>query len=128
MESPPALAGETPWLFVYGMSSGAYRILIGFSIAYLLATEFLVAGVLLATWFFLFQLVRPMALGLAGLLPRLRREGRLLRFVLVVLVATGLPYAALFLVPMPHATVGHAVLVAPEDASQHLLSGDSPIS
>lgn len=66
--SPQTAPGEAPWLLLYGVLAGLYRVFISFAIALWVAGKYFIVGVILAVWMLLGQLLWPML-----------RSGKLLR-------------------------------------------------
>jgi putative peptide zinc metalloprotease protein len=114
--SPVTSPGEGGWFFGYAIGSFLYRMLMMVSIAFLVATQFFVLGVLLAIWAVISMLVMPLGKKLHYLFysPRLARQRQ--RAVLVTASATALSVAALAWLPAPSSTRAEGVIWAPEQA------------
>lgn len=113
--APPVhLPSERPWLVGYAISSGIYRLAIGFTIILYISSQFFQLGLLLGVWYALNQMLRPMATNLymAGKLAA--GQNRLTRSLVVTIGLGILLPVAFFLVPLPHSTVGHGILLPPE--------------
>jgi putative peptide zinc metalloprotease protein len=113
--SPVTAAGEVKWLVVYGICSRIYRVLISLVIAFWVAGQFMIVGVLLAIWAIGSQIVYPLGRGLCRLLPALLQVGRMARFSmmsgsLVLIALLGL------LLPTTHSTYSEGIVSLPENA------------
>ncbi|MCU0946595.1 MAG: hypothetical protein MUF65_14710, partial [Rubritepida sp.] len=98
-ESPVEAPGERAWLLGYGALAFVYRIAVMFAIALLVATQFLVVGVLLAIWSVAQMLVWPLIKGLrfvaaSPALGDVRRRA-------VAVTAAGTALAAILLLAVP---------------------------
>ncbi len=115
-ESPVEAPGERAWLLGYGALAFVYRIAVMFAIALLVATQFLVVGVLLAIWSVAQMLVWPLIKGLrfVAASPALGDVRR--RAVAVTAAGTALAAILLLAVPLPYATLAEGAVIAPEHA------------
>lgn len=115
-EPPQATPGERRWFLGYAPLSYAYRLFIAFTIAFFVAGQFFVLGVLIALWAFAQALVWPVVKGLKALVsaPQFADRGPRIRAVL----ATGAALVALllFVLPLPYHTLSTGVLWVPERA------------
>lgn len=113
--SPARAPGEAGWFFVYAPLSFAYRLLVSFSIAAFVATQYFAVGAALALW--------TLATGVG--LPLWKTLGWLQRVVLKREAGAGpqravaagvLALAAgLMLLPLPYRSQGDGVLALPAD-------------
>ncbi|TMA25587.1 MAG: biotin/lipoyl-binding protein, partial [Deltaproteobacteria bacterium] len=119
----PIGPGERPWLACYGVAAGAYRLMVGFGIAFLVAGRFFAIGVALALWSVGQRIVAP-ALRAARALQRDTRVAPNRSRVALGLGAT-LVFAALvlFVIPLPVWTAAEG-LVWPPAHSQIRAGGD----
>jgi putative peptide zinc metalloprotease protein len=108
--SPAHSRSEACWLLGYGIGSFCYRITILLVIALYLATEFLLAGVLLAVWALVVQLAIPFARSIASLVRLSRNHRQRLRVYGAVVVLIGTLWLLLFSVPFPSATSAEGVV------------------
>ena len=61
-EAAPFVApGERKWLIGYGLTAGVYRVLVSFTIAFIILGKFFFVGIVLGIWALLSQLVTPLA-------------------------------------------------------------------
>lgn len=115
-EPPQATRGEKRWFVLYAPVSYVYRLIISFSIALFVATQFFVIGVLLAMWTVAQGVVWPLMKGVKALAtgPQYADRGTRVRGVM----GTGLVLVALllFVVPLPRHTMATGVLWLPEHA------------
>jgi putative peptide zinc metalloprotease protein len=114
--SPAAGFSEAFWLTVFGILSGAYKLVVFTTILLFVADRFLLAGIIMAlvcavTWVLvpLVRLVRYLASS-----PRLERTR--LRAILVCLVAIVGTASVLYFAPVPHSFKSPGVLEAVEHA------------
>ena len=63
-EPPRATRGEKAWFLFYGPTSTAYRIFVTLAIAFFVATQYLVIGVVLALWALILMILVPLFKGL----------------------------------------------------------------
>ena len=115
--SPVSAPGERFWFLLYAPLAGLYRIFLTFSIAFFLASQYMLVGVLMAVWALLLMLLAPLSRTVKRLFlepdpgtSRLRAAG-----VVGGLAAVGL--AALFILPAPHVTMAKGVAVVEENGS-----------
>ncbi len=113
--SPATAPGETAWFAVYGMAAPVYRLGVLAGIALYLAAEFLVVGVVLATWAVFMQIVRPAYLSLRFIASSPRVEARRIRGFAVIALALGVVVAAISL-PAPLVTRAQGVVWPAEQA------------
>ncbi len=116
-QSPVSAPGERFWFLLYAPLAGLYRIFLAFSIAFFLASQYMLVGVLMAAWAVLLMIVAPLARSVKRLFlepdpgtSRARTVG-----VVGTLLLVGL--AALFLVPAPYVTMAKGVAVVEENGS-----------
>ena len=111
----PALApGERFWFVFYGLASLVYRYLVMTAIILFVASRFFEIGLLLAFWTLVLLFVVPAMKGARFVLTSPKLEGHRPRALLACgTVATAL-FLALFVQPVPSATVIQGVVWAPE--------------
>jgi len=113
-QSPVSAAGEQGWLVFYSIASFCYRMFIFVTIAWFIAGEYFVIGVLLAIWAAATTLVYPFLKQLWFLFssPKLsKHRGR----ALLISGAFAASVAAIFmLIPLPSGSVVEGVIWAPE--------------
>ncbi len=115
-DSPVTAPGERLWFVLYGLLSLAYRLFIVAVIVLFVAGQFFFIGVLLAVWAVILMVIMPAGKGLWFLLTGPRLHGRRARAAGVVGAVTGALLAALFLVPLPYATLAEGVVWVPEQS------------
>jgi putative peptide zinc metalloprotease protein len=116
VERPLYARGERFWFIIYTLASFTYRIFIYVSISLFIATQFFVAGIMLAGWAVFTMFVLPSAKGLKFLFssPKLHKNrGRAIAATALVLIATG---AVVLYVPVPLSTRAEGVIWIPEQA------------
>lgn len=120
-ESPVTAKGEEFWFAGYGILAWIYRMAIMLTIATFLASKYLLAGVLLATWSIVLMIVLPLYRGIRYLLtsPELQSN----RAKTLSTLALGCAAAVLITVAIPFRlhTVAHGVVWVPDQA--HLYAG-----
>jgi putative peptide zinc metalloprotease protein len=121
-ESPVQARGERSWFAVYGIASFLYRIVVMIGIALFVATQFAFVGALLAMWTVLQMLVYPLfrAVRYLATSPQLKSHRR--RAWGAAAGAAAVVAVALFILPLPYATVAEGVVWVPDEAI--LRSGD----
>jgi putative peptide zinc metalloprotease protein len=115
IQNPVSAAGEEKWLLTYAISSRIYRVLITLVIAFWVASEFLIIGVLLALWAVIGQIVYPLARSFSSLLPQVVMAGKTGRLLAVVSLISALVVAGLS-IPVRHSTYAEGIVSLPEDA------------
>ncbi len=108
-QSPVTAHGERRWFAFYGFTAPVYRLFVLIGIALYLAGEFLVVGVVLASWAIFMQLLRPLYQALNFLTTSPRLTARRKRGFAVVggfLAAVG----AVALIPAPLVTQAEGVV------------------
>ncbi|MGD8497783.1 MAG: hypothetical protein PVG82_02675, partial [Chromatiales bacterium] len=114
-ESPVEVHDERAWLFVYGIASLIYRLVLMFVISMFIASKWLLLGVLIGSWAVISQIVIPLG-RLASTLyrnPRLRTQRTRAYAAPGLILAAGIGLLAL---PLPQATTATGVLWLPEHA------------
>jgi putative peptide zinc metalloprotease protein len=117
--SPVTAPGERGWLFCYAIAAFAYRLVLVFTIALIVGTQFFIFGVLIALWSVLLMLGLPLVKFARFLVsgPALRRQrGRALAVTSGGVLAA---FALLFVLPLPHATVAEGVVGVRGEATLH---------
>lgn len=106
---PVSARGEAVWFAVYGLLSPLYRLFLMVTIAFYLAAEFMVVGVILATWAIFAQLIRPLLRSLYFIVTSPRLAARRIRGLAVVGSTLVLTFGALSL-PAPLVTRAQGVV------------------
>ncbi len=121
--SPVTGKGERFWLASYGVAATIYRVLIMTTIALFLASEYLIAGVALATWAMVMMLLVPLVRAMVFLSTSPQLIGRRRR---VVASSAGLILAlgALMVgVPVKHTTNAQGVVWLPAQSQIYARTG-----
>ena len=113
--SPVSARGETAWFSVYGLLSPLYRLTVLVGISLYLAGEFLVVGVVLASWAVLMQIAKPLFLAVRFVVRSPRLQAHRLRGF-AVLALTVAAAAALLALPAPLVTRAQGVVWPGEQA------------
>ncbi|WP_294539735.1 PqqD family peptide modification chaperone [uncultured Rhodoblastus sp.] len=116
VESPATAPGEAVWFLLYAISSFAYRMVVSIGIALFLANKFIVIGSAMAIWSLAAIFLLPLYKGLKFLAASPRLQGRRRRAFGVMAGLAIAASAALFLIPLPYATVADGVVVFPDQA------------
>ena len=109
VQSPVTAHGEKSWFAFYGFASPVYRLFVMIGIALYLVGEFLVVGVVLASWAIFMQLIRPLYRAVNFLATSPRLTARRMRGFAVVggfVAAVG----AVPLIPAPLVTQAEGVV------------------
>jgi len=114
--SPAMARGEATWFTVYGLLSLIYRYMIMLTIMLLVAGMFFEIGLLLAFWAGVLLLIVPAVRGIRFVLGSPRLEGHRFRAVTVTMALVLAVVWALFVQPVPSATIVSGVIRAPENA------------
>jgi len=120
--SPVNAPGEAAWFSAFGLLSPLYRLTVLVGIALYLADEFLVVGVMLATWAVAMQVARPLFLSVRFILTSPRLEARRIRGM-GVMGATLVLALALLTLPAPLVTRAQGV-VWPAEQARVVSEGD----
>lgn len=112
---PVKAPGEAAWFVAYGVAAFVYRIVIGLTIAFYVASRFFIVGVLLALVSLTFQFVLPLLRALGLLFSQSRFGEKRLRALAISAGLAVVPAALLLLVPVPHHTTAEGVVWMPED-------------
>jgi putative peptide zinc metalloprotease protein len=115
-ERPLATRSEQRWFIGYAPLAYVYRLFVSLTIAWLVAQQFLLIGVVIALWAVGLGVVWPLTKGLWALATAARfagRGGRIVGALGGAVLAVG---AGLFVLPWPHHTVTEGVLWLPERA------------
>ena len=115
-EAPDATGTEKAWFLFYGFTSILYRIFVTIVIAWFIAGQFFVIGVLLALWAVGAMAIFPVIKAIRHLAenPRMRRHrSRVIAVTASIVLGLG---GFLLIVPMPHHSYAEGVLWLPEDA------------
>ena len=115
-EQAPATPGERRWFIGYAPLAYAYRLFVSLSIAWLVAQQFFLVGVLIALWAVALSVAWPLAKGAWTLATAPRFAGRSRRVAVVLGGGLGMLGLLLFVLPAPHHTVAEGVLWLPERA------------
>jgi len=114
--NPVYSAGERPWLFGYAITSGVYRVMLVFTIAWLISGLSPFLGLALATLWVAVRLGLPAVGGFSFLLTNPRLETARFRAVgLSTLIALSITFVVVFL-PWPHRSISEGVIWPPESA------------
>jgi len=107
--TPVTAKGERVWFFFYGLASPVYRLTVLISIALYLSSEFLIVGVILASWAIFVQILKPLLLTLRFLATSQRLEARRTRafFMFATLIFGCI---GLLLLPVPLTTQTQGVI------------------
>lgn len=116
-EPPIATRGERIWFVCYGVAAFFYRLVIIASIALFIAGKLFFIGVLLAVWGVVGMLLWPLLKGFFWLLGSPRLNGRRRRALSTIGALTAALAAAIFALPLPHATMAEGVVWTPESAA-----------
>ena len=114
--SPVMAPGEAIWFLVYGILSLIYRYLIMLTIMLLVASMFFEVGLLLAIWAGVLLLVVPAVRGARFVLGSPKLEGHRARALIMTGALAGVMFWALFVQPVPSATMASGVVRAPEES------------
>ena len=115
--APNTASGETGWFVIYGLTSGIYRIVLSFSIAFYVAGKFFAVGVLLAVWYLIYQILLPGVKNIIALLKLSADENNLSRSLSLLMLALCLPVVLLVWVPVPNTTLAEGIIIVPEEKS-----------
>jgi putative peptide zinc metalloprotease protein len=115
-EQARATPGERRWFIGYAPLAYVYRLFVSLSIAWVVAQQFFLVGVVIAVWAVVLGVVWPLAKGVWALATAPRFAGRGRRVVAVLGGGLGLVGLLLFVVPAPYHTVAEGVLWLPERA------------
>lgn len=113
-ENPVTHPGERKWLLPYAVLAAIYRVVVSLGIAAFVATQLFFVGVLIALFALFQSLVLPVYKGFKFLFTSNRLHGRRGRAVAMTFAALGVVAAALFAVPVPHATMAQGIVWVPE--------------
>ncbi len=116
LTSPAETPGERRWLLGYVLASTAYRIVLTFGIALLLASRFLLVGALLGAWSVASLLIWPLLKGALYVLRSPRLAGRRTRALTTAGLLVAVPTLLLFALPLPYGSVAQGVVQLPETA------------
>jgi putative peptide zinc metalloprotease protein len=116
LDNPATAPGEAKWLFGYAILSFLYRMMVSFGIAVFLASRLLILGVAMAVWVVAVIALMPLFKGLRFLAVSPRLAGRRRQAFAVVGGVAAAVGAALFLLPLPYATVAQGVVWIPDRA------------
>lgn len=114
--SPAMARGEAAWFAIYGTLSLVYRYAVMLTVMLLIAGRFFEIGILLAIWSLVLLVGLPASKGLVFVLSNPRLEGHRARAVTVSAVIAAAAGWALFVQPVPSATIVQGVVRAPEDS------------
>lgn len=98
--------GETPVLALYGPLSLVYRLLLTFTIAFLVSGWFFVIGILLGLWALITGILWPLAKTARKWWETARSQARLPLAFWRLAIFLLLAYGALFMVPLPFTVTG----------------------
>jgi len=107
--SPATAEGEAAWFGMYGLISPLYRLFVLIGIAFYLADEFFIVGVVLASWALFRQVLKPLYMSVRFLLTSPRLEARRVRgFALLGLL--GAVLVGVLWLPAPLVTEAQGVV------------------
>lgn len=115
-KAPPSSRYEQISFTLYAPLALAYRLLITLGIAWFVAQQYFVIGVLLAVWAVASGLLWPLAKGWMALHTAPRFAARPLRAWGAVLGLLALVFTALWVVPLPRHTRAQGIVWLPEEA------------
>lgn len=115
-EAPDATPGEKRWFVGYMPAAFLYRMSVMIGIAWFIAQQYFLVGVILALWSLVAGIGVPLYKGIRALVtePRYAIRGRRIRTTLIGATAT--VYLLLFVIPLPHHLTAEGVLWLPEQA------------
>ena len=116
LDSPATAPGEEKWLLLYGVLSFVYRTMVSFAIALVIATQLFFVGVVLALWAMAGIVLVPLWKGVKYLATSPQLHGQRARAVRRAAVGAGGLALALFVLPLPYATVAEGVIWIPDRA------------
>lgn len=114
-ENPVTAPGEGRWMLFYAVSAFFYRTAVSIGIASVIATQFFIFGIALAVLAISGIVISPLLKGLKFIAASPKLNGRRKRAILMTGGATLALLAALFVVPLPYATMAQGVVWAPDD-------------
>jgi len=112
----PVIGSERGWLLSFAILAGAYRLLIGFTIALFIAGKFFFVGAGLAIWLIINQMCMPLYRIFSRLVAQAQSESRLGRLCLVTSGSLTLLLIVLFVIPVSDSTHAEGILNLPENA------------
>lgn len=115
-ERPAASRAEQRWFVGYAPLAYGYRLFVSLTIAWLVAQQFFLFGVLIAIWAVTLGVLWPLAKGVWALLTAARFAGRGARISGSLGLIGGALVLLLGVLPLPHYTVAEGVLWLPERA------------
>lgn len=110
----PAAGSEMVWLLLYGVASGAYRVVVATTIAFFIAGKFFFIGFLIAIWSVAAMVLLPLFRGLRHSVFSSRLRTKRARTATVALSLIGATLFVLFVVPLPYATTAIGVVWPPD--------------
>lgn len=113
---PPGTRTERRWFLAYAPLAAAYRLFVGFGIAWFVAQHYFFVGVLLAAWSLLTVLLLPLGKGLKALFTQPQYTSRAGRVWGGLGIATAALALALFALPMPYHTPAQGIVGLPDNA------------
>ncbi|GLS43619.1 PqqD family peptide modification chaperone [Methylobacterium brachythecii] len=114
-ENPVTAPGEGRWMLFYAVSAFFYRTVVSIAIASFIATQFFIFGIALAVLAMTGIVITPLVKGLKFIAASPKLNGRRRRAVLVTGGAALAVLVALFIIPLPYATMAQGVVWAPDD-------------
>ncbi|WP_372880966.1 hypothetical protein [Psychromonas sp.] len=109
LRTPVTADGEGAWFLFYGLASPVYRLTVLIAIALYLSSEFLIVGVILASWVVFKQILKPLLQTLSFLAISPRLEARRVR-AFSTLAALIIVCVALLQVPVSLTTQAQGVV------------------
>lgn len=116
LASPVRAKGERTWFLLYGIAAGIYRLIISFGIAFFVASNYLVIGVILAIWYSIQQIVLPVLNALKSLIVVAKRHSKIKRLMMSSSLFFVLFYLTFFILPIQRSFHIEGVITLPENA------------
>ena len=115
-EPPLSSRGERIWFSIYSSAAFVYRIFIYTAIIVFIASNFFIAGVLIALWAIASMIIYPLFRGVKFLFssPQLGRKRN--RAILISALTLSVIIALIFIVPVPLGTSTEGVMWVPDNA------------
>ena len=116
---PPSSPSERRWFLGYAPLAFVYRLSITFGLAWFVAQQYALFGVLMAVWGLVSGLVWPIVKGFKALLTAGHFVERRSRVMSVLFGTSVVTLVVLFVVPVPHHTRMQGVVSLPDRALLH---------
>lgn len=115
-QSEPTTRGDRIWFTLYAPASYAYRMIVLFSLALFIASQYLFAGVVIALWAIILGVVAPIGKAIKHMASAPALAERRGRALTVTAGGVVLSLVALLAIPLPNHTVTEGALWLPEAA------------